>query len=297
MMWLGITIVCVVAVVGGLKLKRRWLARNRRLEREAIEATMNASVETNPDTSIFSFADHTGAAQATIDSELPTRSTAAIDTATPPGSAHVTTPEDSIQSSSISTARVTAEAIPETTPETATDTANSATEYQYLENLLKEQRYEEADRVTWRILLQLAGAEGRGYLELDEVMLLPQAEVIQIDQLWQHYSQGHWGFTVQRRLFEQADSDYSKLGKITGWMVDGIWLQQRNTIYDLEQSPRGHLPQEIWRNMFKVFDGFGLSLGIETFFMNDALASASPHSDSKLAIKPFPSDEDSAQND
>lgn len=301
MMWLGITIVCVLAVVGSLKLKRRWLARNRRLEREAIEATMDANVDTNPNispnisTNTPNFVDRPRVAQAANNSELPAKSIDTIDTATRPESADLATSEDSMQSSTPSTARIT----PEITPKTVTETTNPATEYQYLENLLKEQRYEEADRVTWRILLQLAGAEGRGYLELDEVMLLPQAELLQIDQLWQHYSQGRWGFTVQRRLFEQADSDYSKLGKITGWMVDGIWLQKQNTIYDLEQSPQGHLPQEIWRNMFNVFDGFGLSLGIETFFMNDALASPSPspHSDSKLAIEPSPSDEDATQND
>ncbi len=290
MMWLGITIVCVLAVFGGLKLKRRLLARNRRLEREAIEATMDAGASANTNTQVSSptpsSAQLASQVKAKIDIDWQTTPIPAINAATQPTSTHAAVSEDSAPTSTSTASTATAPPTPET---------NSATEYQYLENLLKEQRYEEADRVTWRIVLQLAEAEGRGYLELDEVMLLPPAELVHLDQLWHRYSQGRWGFTVQRRLFEQAESDYSNLGKITGWMVDGTWLQKQNTIYDLEQSPQGHLPQEIWRNMFSVFDAFGLSLGIEIFLMNDAFDRASRPPSSEITIDPTLPENDSTQ--
>jgi hypothetical protein len=273
MMWLGITIVCVLTVFGGLKLKRRLLTRKRRLEREAIEATMEA-----PAPVPFS---RRLASDAQPDADWQSHPIPVTNTVRPPKPDSVAMAENLTSASTASTA----------TAPPPTEAASLFTEYQYLENLLKEQRYEEADRVTWRIVLQLAGAEGRGYLELDEVMLLPHAELVNLDQLWHHYSDGRWGFTMQRRLFEQSESDYSGLGKVTGWMVDGTWLQKQNTIYDLEQSPQGHLPQEIWRNMFSVFDAFGLSLGIEIFLMHDAFDPASPPLPSEPSIDLTPSED------
>ncbi|TAF53411.1 MAG: hypothetical protein EAZ61_06980 [Oscillatoriales cyanobacterium] len=246
MLWLGITIVCVLVVFGGLKVKRRRLAQHRRLEREAIEATLDAMDDTIDQAP--GLADPRRNATLAEDLDRPSTPIETRETKPPALSADMVTPSPSI----------------------APSPGSTANEYQYLEDLLQEQRYEEADRVTWKIMLQLAGAEGRGYLELDELMLLPRSELIHLDQLWQSYSQGRWGFSVQRRLFEQADSDYSSLGKITGWMLDGTWLQKQNTIYDLEQSPPGHLPQAIWRNMFSVFDAFGLSLGVEILLAHDA---------------------------
>lgn len=273
MMWLGITIVCVLTVFGGLKLKRRLLTRKRRLEREAIEATMETSTPVPFSRRL--------ASDAQSDADWQSQSIPATDTVKPPKPDSVAMAENLTSASTASTATVPP----------PTETASLFTEYQYLENLLKEQRYEEADRVTWRIILQLAGAEGRGYLELDEVMILPYAELVNLDQLWHHYSDGRWGFTVQRHLFEQTESDYSNLGKVAGWMVDGTWLQKQNTIYDLEQSPQGHLPQEIWRNIFSVFDAFGLSLGIETFLINDAFDPASHPLPSEPSIDLTPSEE------
>jgi hypothetical protein len=271
MMWLGITIVCVFAVLGGLKVKRRWLARNRRLEREAIEATldaMDADTRDQPSTRVNLSRD------TTLDRDRPP---------TPAPTDAADRPQSSPQAVTPTTAPISPQPTEAAIAPASPKTANSANEYQYLENLLKEQRYEEADRVTWQIVLQLAGVEGRGYLELDELMLLPRLELIHLDQLWQHHSQGHWGFGVQRRLFEQAESDYSKLGKVTGWMIDGTWLQPQNTIYDLEQSPPGHFPQEIWRNIFSVFDAFGLSLGIETLLAHEAF---DPSSTAEIPDRP-----------
>ena len=280
MMWLGITIVCVLTVFGGLKLKRRWQRQRRKLERAAIEATME-TIPGSPATGspLQSVSSADTQAVPSVDSRSSNLSTETRSETKTPESV---TSQTAIGAGSQQLDRLSETEHPNETEQITRDIVLQLADYQYLESLLADQRYEEADRVTWRLLLQLMGAEGRGYVELDEMEFLPTAELRHLDRLWQRYSQGHWGFTTQRRLLEGADGDYSDLGKKTGWMVDGTWLQKQNMVYDLDRSPAGHLPQEIWRNVFSAFDAFGLALGVETFLMQNAFDPTSQEPEDSL---------------
>ena len=267
MAWFGIVVICVLTVFGGLKFKRRWQRQRRQLERAAIEATMDGM----PDSSAL--VPPLQAVDSSTRQDVPT----VDDQFKPPLSSQPSTPQPHTNP----TPEIGLDSL---TPETVLQVAD----YQYLESLLADQRYEEADRVTWRLLLQLMGADGRGYVELDEWEVMPLSGLRKLDQLWQRYSQGHWGFTTQRRLFETVLCDYSELGKQTGWMVEGTWLQKQNIIYDLERSPAGHLPQEIWRNCLDMFGALGLSLSLDTFLMQAAFDPEAP----EPASPPSPETED-----
>jgi len=285
MVWFGIAVICVLTVLGGLKLKRRWQRQRRKLDRAAIEATMDVM----PDSSAI--ASPIQSAQVAERQTVPSLDAQSKPPAPPPKNLEpefqpesepkISTPVGETPQTASGVRPSDLDRLPEPdrpnpTEPTTREIALQLADYQYLENLLADQRYEEADRVTWRLLLQLMGADERGYVELDELEFLPLAELRNLDQLWQRYSQGHWGFSAQRRLFEAASSDYSELGKRTGWMVEGTWFQKENIIYDLGRSPVGHLPQAIWRNLFKVFGAFGLSLSVDTFLMQVVFDPDSP---------------------
>ncbi|MGD1901514.1 MAG: GUN4 domain-containing protein [Geitlerinemataceae cyanobacterium] len=152
-----------------------------------------------------------------------------------------------------------------------TEAQQLETDYQYLQTLLDEQRYEEADRVTLRIFLQLANVEQRGYLELDDLDEIPAEGLRNLDRLWQACSGGRWGFARQAQIYAEHDCNYSDLGKEAGWMVNGIWMEPEYAIYDLDRAPDGHLPRELWRNLLNVFGTFGLSMCVDTFLVRESI--------------------------
>ncbi|MEW5856532.1 MAG: serine/threonine-protein kinase [Cyanobacteriota bacterium] len=79
--------------------------------------------------------------------------------------------------------------------------------------------WKEADRETGKRLLEAAGREEEGYLndwtcDIDEITC---EDLYIIDQLWSTYSNGHFGFSVQKRIWESVNQDWDKFCERVGW--------------------------------------------------------------------------------
>ena len=113
-----------------------------------------------------------------------------------------------------------------------------------LQQALLLQQWEEADRVTSALLRRLAGpgAERRGYVYFSEVAPIPPADLDAIDRLWWFYSQGRYGFRVQRRLWLQCDQRWERLWPLLGWKTDGVWTRYPRAFTWTLEAPEGHLP-------------------------------------------------------
>ncbi len=122
----------------------------------------------------------------------------------------------------------------------------------YLENLLKQGNFKEADRQTDRAMLHFAGeeAERRGYLELEEVQNFDCNALGQIDRLWVNYSKGEFGFSVQKRIYLETgnklddynEETYLRFIEAVGWYEQGGWKSYRNFKFLPQDSPDGELP-------------------------------------------------------
>lgn len=75
-----------------------------------------------------------------------------------------------------------------------------------------------------------------------------------IDQLWVKYSQGRFGFSVQKKIWLELGGkvnykgDYEteeKLGNRVGWKVGNSTLECDDLTFNL-QAPRGQLPSWRW---------------------------------------------------
>ena len=75
--------------------------------------------------------------------------------------------------------------------------------YEELQLMLVEQKFEEADRLTSSYLRKLAGklAEKRGYVFYSEVKNMSGKDLQTIDRLWTIYSTGRFGFSIQAKIF------------------------------------------------------------------------------------------------
>jgi hypothetical protein len=95
--------------------------------------------------------------------------------------------------------------------------------YAKLEALLKAGEWREADQETYRVMIQVVGKEeGQGFSRQD-LETFPCEDLLAIDKLWVEASKGHFGFSVQKKIWEKCGSpmsyndDYRKLIKAVGW--------------------------------------------------------------------------------
>ncbi len=117
-------------------------------------------------------------------------------------------------------------------------------DYQPIQDLLINQDYQTADRVTLEKMCELAGetAAQRGWLYFTDAENFPSTDLQTLDQLWLLYSEGKFGFSVQRKLWRSLGQDFVKLWYKIGWKEGNIWTRYpKGFIWDLS-APTGHLP-------------------------------------------------------
>jgi GUN4-like len=141
-----------------------------------------------------------------------------------------------------------------TTPTSTTGTATStAPSLELLEHHLSFENYRQADEVTRRLLIYLAGeaAQKRGYVFFTEVQFISSDDLRAIDQLWRRYSRGKFGYSVQKRLWEKSRQDFTRFFIRIGWMKKlDTEVEQYNYrafpdefVWELkDDTPEGHLP-------------------------------------------------------
>jgi hypothetical protein len=124
------------------------------------------------------------------------------------------------------------------------------TDYRFLRSYLAQEQWKKADQETVRVLLQTAQKSEQGWLSSGDLAEFPCQDLATIDQLWVHYSRGQCGFSVQTRLWldcggvvpEEDYEAYKKFAELVGWRKKGEWLFYDKLIFNVDRSPRGHLP-------------------------------------------------------
>jgi hypothetical protein len=116
--------------------------------------------------------------------------------------------------------------------------------YEHLQLMLVEQKFEEADRLTSSYLRKLAGklAEKRGYVFYSEVKNMSGIDLQTIDRLWTVYSTGRFGFSIQAKILKSVGKKYELLWPKIGWKKEGIWTRYPNSFCWSLKAPDGHMP-------------------------------------------------------
>jgi GUN4-like/ARM-like repeat domain, GUN4-N terminal len=122
--------------------------------------------------------------------------------------------------------------------------SEKAIDYQQIQILLAKQNFEEADRVTSKKLCEVAGAGAlaRGWLYFTEIKSIPISDLQTINQLWLVYSEGKFGFSVQRKIWLSLGKGWEKFWLKIGWKKDGSFTRYPNEFIWSIDAPRGHLP-------------------------------------------------------
>lgn len=123
--------------------------------------------------------------------------------------------------------------------------SDRAVDYSSLQDLLVQQDFQAADRVTLQKLCELAGATAvqRKWLYFTEVESFPVADLQTIDTLWRVYSEGKFGFSVQREIWLGVGKNWEKLWPKIAWKAGNNWTRYpQEFIWSQKSAPRGHLP-------------------------------------------------------
>ncbi|NEQ74009.1 MAG: NACHT domain-containing protein [Okeania sp. SIO2C9] len=78
-----------------------------------------------------------------------------------------------------------------------------------LEDYLKNQQWKEADGETWRVMLQTVGREEGDFLRVEDIENFPCEDLRKIDQLWVKYSNGKFGFSIMKQIYQYLDGTKS----------------------------------------------------------------------------------------
>jgi hypothetical protein len=142
--------------------------------------------------------------------------------------------------------------------------------YAKLEEYLKSQQWKAADEETYHLIITTMGKEEGQFFTPDELQNLPCDELQAIDALWVKHSQNKFGFSVQKRIWqecnsgEKVDKDWhecydflNKFGSIVGWGDRSRWFSTMQIELILVpnfsiSAPLGHLP------LFTLYSVYGL---------------------------------------
>ena len=126
-------------------------------------------------------------------------------------------------------------------------------DYTKLRDLLAAQKWKEADLETTRAIFQAAGKQNGAFLTEEEVNKISCEDLRTVNQLWLDSSNEHFGFSVQKEIYERLGGHYTNpqfylneyfwenFGDSIGWRKGGNWLDGSSLTYR-EDAPRGHLP-------------------------------------------------------
>mmetsp|Transcript_30086 Transcript_30086/g.62879 ORF Transcript_30086/g.62879 Transcript_30086/m.62879 type:complete len:224 (-) Transcript_30086:1567-2238(-) len=124
-------------------------------------------------------------------------------------------------------------------------------DYIPLATMLATGQLTEADQFTRDALITISGAKakGRDFVYFTDVKNIPNTDLATIERLWQQFSGGKFGYSVQVKKWKQSKGDFEVFCRKIGWNTqDGEverkkrWFGASEFIYDVKKAPEGHLP-------------------------------------------------------
>ncbi|UIE39969.1 GUN4 domain-containing protein [Leptodesmis sichuanensis] len=128
-------------------------------------------------------------------------------------------------------------------------------DYRKLRDLLQAGKWKESDQETLEVLLKVAKREKERSLSDRDIQNLPCTDLKTINQLWNKYSNGKFGFSIQQQIWQNCGAplqdgiNWENFGDLVGWRTrrwlknEKVWISTSELSFRIESAPRGHLPR------------------------------------------------------
>ncbi|MEG4506443.1 serine/threonine-protein kinase [Microcoleus sp. F6_B4] len=137
---------------------------------------------------------------------------------------------------------------PQPPPQPVKLISTKGVDYRKLDRLLASGKWQEGDKETGKKLLQAAGRTEDSWLRVEDIDRFPCEDLRTIDQLWVKYSNGRFGFSVQKRIYKSLGGSreydhkiWEAFGDRVGWRVNNKWLYYKDLKFNTK-AQIGHLP-------------------------------------------------------
>ncbi|NEP45502.1 MAG: hypothetical protein F6K35_42320 [Okeania sp. SIO2H7] len=127
----------------------------------------------------------------------------------------------------------------------------SGVDYSKLQGFLQKKNWKKADIETRLALVRSAGLDGK-FFNKEQWKLIPCRDLKTVSRLWDYYSQGHFGFKIQRQIYQELGGTterekeiLERVGDRVGWKKNGKWLRLRSEFTWDKNAPQGHIPNSI----------------------------------------------------
>jgi GUN4-like/ARM-like repeat domain, GUN4-N terminal len=122
--------------------------------------------------------------------------------------------------------------------------SESGIDYSELQTLLVKQDFEAADRLTVQKMCEVAGptALQRKWLYFTDIENFPVTDLKTINNLWLIYSEGKFGFSVQKDIWLGCGKNWDNLWTKIGWKSGNNWTRYPGSFTWSLEAPKGHLP-------------------------------------------------------
>ncbi|KAB8320295.1 NACHT domain-containing protein [Tolypothrix campylonemoides VB511288] len=131
--------------------------------------------------------------------------------------------------------------------------------YNQLAHDLLSGEWQKADEETYQVMLQVAGRESQNYFDSEDIENFPCDDLRIIDNLWVYASKGHFGFSVQKKIYQELggtkkynEKIWNAFGDRVGWRKGEDWLDIDRITFGISAG-MGHLP------VCGIVKGFGIS--------------------------------------
>ncbi|NEP06901.1 MAG: GUN4 domain-containing protein [Okeania sp. SIO2G4] len=122
--------------------------------------------------------------------------------------------------------------------------------YSKLENLLADNKWQEADEETYDLILTLTQRKRGGGINTRAIKeKISCEEISNIDRLWRKYSEDKFGLSIQVSIYLETGNNleaydpqsYQLFGDQLGWRKSRKWKKYEQLNFS-ENAPKGHLP-------------------------------------------------------
>lgn len=117
--------------------------------------------------------------------------------------------------------------------------------YEPLQKLLMHEKFKEADELTNKYLYELVKQQYpsvKRWLYFTDIQFLPSEDLFTLDFLWQIYSKGKFGFSIQKQIWIKNNQNWDTLWDKISWTNNGVMNRYPQEFQWTTEAPEGHLP-------------------------------------------------------
>merc|ERR1711865_1152207 len=95
-------------------------------------------------------------------------------------------------------------------------------DYIPLATMLATGQFEEADQFTRDALIIISGSKdkGRDFVYFTDVKRIPNTDLATIERLWKKFSNGKFGYSVQKKQMRLSNGDFERFCSNIGWTTE-----------------------------------------------------------------------------